>query len=290
MAYGDRKGNCGKSVTKEVSHQCNLQVLPSLLGLQVPLGIQLRWQLLAKLLRVLCGLRHTVTRQPGKCRQPLLQRLCSKLGPAQGLVMHVNTTRSGKIAPTIPMMTTGLSVLQIFGKVWQVNADAADARAAAGLPVGVNAELTPSPAWPIHTVVVAHPEPLVECHDSWKSAEDHPAIVEELMKAELQAGFIAHVPGGVPELRRQYSRTAVDKLGVVIPSRLVVDSSISNVTSNTIIPNHKMLPRISDVMDSAPVVMAQQQMTQLTLDVSKAHRRILIAPNDKKYALLPCQW
>ena len=164
-----------------------------------------------------------------------------------------------------------------------------------GVPLGVNEELTPSPAWPIHTVMVAHPEPLVECHDSWTSAQDHPAIVEELMKEELQAGFIAHVPGGVPELKRQYSRTAVDKLCVVIAegrsSRLVVDSSISNVTSNTIIfiiPNHMMLPRISDVMDSAPVPMAQQQMTQLTLDVSKTHRRILIAPNDKRYALLPC--
>lgn len=62
--------------------------------------------------------------------------------------------------------------------------------------------------------------------------------------------------------------------------RLVVDSSVSNVTANTIIPNDMMLPRISDVLQCAPMTMAQQQMIQLTLDVSKAHRRILIDPKD----------
>ena len=74
------------------------------------------------------------------------------------------------------------------------------------------------------------------------------------------------------------------EIGVVIAEgrspRLVLDSSISNVTSNTVIPNHMTFPRISDVIDCAPEIMARQQMIQLTLDVSKAHRRILIDPKD----------
>lgn len=41
-----------------------------------------------------------------------------------------------------------------------------------------------------------------------------------------------------------------------------------------------LLPRISDVLQCEPSTIAQQQMTQLTLDVSKAHRRILIDPKD----------
>ena len=108
--------------------------------------------------------------------------------------------------------------------------------------------------------------------------------MDELIQEELEAGFIALVPGGVPDLQQQYQRTAVGKLRVVIAEgrspRLVVDSSISNVTANTVIPNHMTLPRISDVMDCAPDAMARQQMIQRTLDVSKAHRRILIAPKD----------
>ena len=131
---------------------------------------------------------------------------------------------------------------------------------------------------------MANPEPLLQCCDSWKSAQDHPDIVDQLVEEELQAGFIELVPGGLEELQASYSRTAVGKLGVVLAEgrspRLVVDSSISNVTTNTIIPNHMMLPRISDVLACAPLQMAQQQMTQLTLDVAKAHRRILIDPKD----------
>ena len=119
---------------------------------------------------------------------------------------------------------------------------------------------------------MANPEPLLQCCDSWKSAQDHPDIVDQLVEEELQAGFIELVPGGLEELQASYSRTAVGKLGVVLAEgrspRLVVDSSISNVTTNTIIPNHLMLPRISDVLACAPLQMAQQQMTQLTLDVA----------------------
>ena len=153
-----------------------------------------------------------------------------------------------------------------------------------GVPLGVNETLSPSPAWPTHTGTVANSEPLLQCSDSWKSAQDHPGIVDQLITEELQAGFIELVPGGLAELQEKYGRTAVGKLGVVLAEgrspRLVVDSSISNVTVNTVIPNHMMLPRISDVLACAPMQMAQQQMTQLTLDVAKAHRRILIDPKD----------
>lgn len=153
-----------------------------------------------------------------------------------------------------------------------------------GVPLGVNETLTPSPARPVHAGTVASPEPLLECSDSWKSAQDHPNVVAQLIEEELHAGFIELVPGGLQELHSRYDRTAVGKLGVVIAEgrspRLVVDSSISNVTANTIIPNHMMLPRISDVMECAQMQMAQQQMTQLTLDVAKAHRRILMDPKD----------
>ena len=123
--------------------------------------------------------------------------------------------------------------------------------------MGVNQTLAPSPAWPVHEGSVVDPEPLLQCSDSWKSAQDHPDIVDQLIAEELQAGFIELVPGGLSELQESYIRTAVGKLGAVLAEgrspRLVVDSSISNVTSNTIIPNHMMLPRISDVLACAPV-------------------------------------
>jgi len=66
-----------------------------------------------------------------------------------------------------------------------------------GVPLGVNETLAPSPAWPTHTGTVANPEPLLQCSDSWKGAQDHPDIVDQLVEEELQAGFIELVPGGL---------------------------------------------------------------------------------------------
>ena len=90
---------------------------------------------------------------------------------------------------------------------------------------------------------------------------------------------------GLAALKDKYDRVAVGKLGLVLAEgrspRLVVDSSVSNVTSNTAIPNQMLLPKITDVMSCAPLHFAVEQSTQLTLDVSKAHRRILIHPDDR---------
>ena len=133
-----------------------------------------------------------------------------------------------------------------------------------GVHFGVNEPLTPSPAWPQHSGMLPEEVPLQDCRDSWKSAQDHPDIVQSLIQEELDAGFIAHVPGGVPQLKQMYSETAIGKLGVVLAPgrspRLVVDSSISMVTANTVLPNHMLLPRISDIIQCAPEGMALQQM------------------------------
>ena len=83
----------------------------------------------------------------------------------------------------------------------------------------------------------------------------------------------------------EYDQVAVGKLGVVLAEgrslRLVVDSSVSNVTSNTCIPNHMLLPKITDLMSCSPLEYADEQLIQLTLDVSKTHQRILIHPDDR---------
>ena len=155
-----------------------------------------------------------------------------------------------------------------------------------GVTLGVNEQLQPSPAWPLNTDCTSEPVPLQDCTSSWKSARDNHSLVQDLVQDEVQSGFVAHVPGGIEELKSKFKRTAVGKLGVVITEgrapRLVVDSSISNVTANTVLPNHMLLPRINDIIiRCTPTEMPQDQLIQLTRDVSKAHRRILIHPVDQ---------
>ena len=69
--------------------------------------------------------------------------------------------------------------------------------------------------------------PLEHSESAWKSALDNPTVVDDLLQAEVQAGWIKPVLGGDSELRRRYRVSAVGKLGVVIsPDRPPVWSLI----------------------------------------------------------------
>ena len=61
----------------------------------------------------------------------------------------------------------------------------------------------------------------------------------------------------------------------------MVDSSISGVTSNTRLPNKAPNPSLSDVRRCLPVCPADESLAGLVLDVSKAHRRVRIRPQDQ---------
>ena len=127
--------------------------------------------------------------------------------------------------------------------------------------------------------------PLQHCESSWKSASDHSEIVDELLLEELAQGWIAVVPGGDDELRREFPVSAVGKLGVVLaegrPPRLVVDSSVSGVTCHTVLPNRSCNPTLTDVFSSMPLSDSLERLVALVLDVAKAHRRILIRKQDR---------
>ena len=154
-----------------------------------------------------------------------------------------------------------------------------------GVPLGVNSHLDPAPCWPIQDGQVDENVPLQACESSWKSARDHPAMVQDLIADKVKQGFIALIPGGVKELQSRYDKIAIGKLGLVLAEgrspRLVVDSSVSMVTTNTAIPNRMLLPKVSDLCHAAPLQPAKQSVLLLALDASKAHRRILIHPDDR---------
>ena len=154
-----------------------------------------------------------------------------------------------------------------------------------GVPLGIS---SPIPA----CKVLAPPGPpdaadipLQHCESSWKSAVDHSEIVDELLLEELAQGWIAIVPGGDDELRREFPVSAVGKLGVVLaegrPPRLVVDSSVSGVTCHTVLPNRSCNPTLTDVFSSMPLSDSLERLVALVLDVAKAHRRILIRKQDR---------
>ena len=160
-----------------------------------------------------------------------------------------------------------------------------------GVRLGVNNVIPPSPLWPQQPSTISDDQDLVLCESSWKSALDQPDLVWPLLDEECAAGFIEKVPGGLSQLQREHEHVAVGKLGLVTAEnrapRLVVDSTVSGVTPNTCIPNRMLLPKILDVLKAAPQDASAVDMIAFTLDVSKAHRRIKIAPVDQG---LLCFW
>ena len=131
----------------------------------------------------------------------------------------------------------------------------------------------------------ADPRPLECCTSAWQSAPSDLPSVDNLVQEELQQGWIREVAGGLPALREQYRLCAVGKLGLVQapgrPPRLVVDSSVSAATENTVLPNRSCNPTLAHLRRCLPVGAAREEFTALVLDVSMAHRRIKIRPEDQ---------
>ncbi|CAE7611472.1 LRRC45 [Symbiodinium sp. CCMP2592] len=154
-----------------------------------------------------------------------------------------------------------------------------------GVPLGVD---EPMPACPTLFPASAPKDPsmdLQHCSSSWGSALSDLSTVDSLLQTEVSEGWVREVPGGLDSLVATYARTAVGKLGLVkAPDRdprLVVDSSVSGVTEHTTLPNKSANPTISGLRRCFPLRLALEQLFALILDVSKAHRRILIRAADQ---------
>ena len=68
-----------------------------------------------------------------------------------------------------------------------------------------------------HNIQVCYPR---RCHfrivaTAGKAPKIIPRLFDLSFKRSLMAGFIAHVSGGIPQLKQMYSKTAIGKLGVV---------------------------------------------------------------------------
>ena len=154
-----------------------------------------------------------------------------------------------------------------------------------GVPLGVNYRLKPCPVMAPGLPPDPNPRPLQCCASAWQSALSEPATVDTLLREEVEEGWIREVPGGVAALRDQCAHCAIGKLGLVLAPgrapRLVVDSSVSAVTENTALPNRSCNPTLSHLRRCLPLSPAQGELCALVLDVSKAHRRIKIRPEDQ---------
>ncbi|CAE7282297.1 unnamed protein product, partial [Symbiodinium microadriaticum] len=123
-----------------------------------------------------------------------------------------------------------------------------------GVSLGVGSALEPSLHWPTRDAEHIIPE-LHICEGAWQSAESQPEIVHSLLEEELREEWISEY-ASLEEIQSEFPQVALGRLGLVLAegrsARLVVDSSISGVTSSSAIPNCISNPRIEDVSACAP--------------------------------------
>ena len=152
-----------------------------------------------------------------------------------------------------------------------------------GVSLGVGSVLEPSSHWPARDAEHIIPE-LHICEGAWQSAESAPDIVHSLLDEELEEGWISEF-ASLEDIQSKFPQVALGRLGLVLAegrsARLVVDSSISGVTSSSAIPNCISNPRIEDVSSCAPSYVPPDPWVGASIDVKKAHRRMLIAKHER---------
>ncbi|OLP79315.1 hypothetical protein AK812_SmicGene40408 [Symbiodinium microadriaticum] len=152
-----------------------------------------------------------------------------------------------------------------------------------GVSLGVGSVLEPSSHWPTRDAEHIMPD-LHICEGAWQSAESQPDIVHSLLDEELQEGWISEY-ASLEDIQSEFPQVALGRLGLVLAegrsARLVVDSSISGVTSSSAIPNCISNPRIEDVSACAPSYVPPDPWVGASIDVKKAHRRMKIAAHER---------
>ena len=152
-----------------------------------------------------------------------------------------------------------------------------------GVSLGVGSALEPSLHWPTRDAEHIIPE-LHICEGAWQSAESQPDIVHSLLEEELREEWISEY-ASLEAIQSEFPQVALGRLGLVLAegrsARLVVDSSISGVTSSSAIPNCISNPRIEDVSECAPSYVPPDPWVGASIDVKKAHRRMKIASQER---------
>ncbi|CAE7246343.1 GIP, partial [Symbiodinium sp. KB8] len=107
---------------------------------------------------------------------------------------------------------------------------------------------------------------------NWKDAEDDPALLQQLIEEELEAGYLEVVPDLETAFRRWgKERVAVGKVNIVkAPGRsprLVVDNSICNTNHCCHVPEQFSMPSLQDIQSSFPVREDNEEVQGFSLDV-----------------------
>ena len=183
-----------------------------------------------------------------------------------------------------------LNVLQCLATALQDKDSALPELLAEGVPTGAFEPLPTSGQWtPAQPELdFTHdfsPASLEHCRGNWLAAESNQELLEQLVRDEIEKGFVKHFPGDEASAAQHWPQgTAIGKLNIVIAEghdpRLVLDSSICGLNQAVHLPEHVALPTASDVQRSFLAEDSFASLIALSLDFKAAHKCCKVRPSD----------
>ena len=160
-----------------------------------------------------------------------------------------------------------------------------------GIPSGAFSPLTPIGLWEPNDSPQDDPPALQTCQDNWSSANKDPSVTRNLIKQELDSGFIEELD--IQEAETRWPKgIALGKLGVVHADnrdqRLVLDSTICGMNGRCHLPEKQRLPNlrhVSHFLSTCPPL--QEEWQGASIDIKAAHKRMIIREGGKRCTPLP---
>ena len=218
-----------------------------------------------------------------RCRTPLLndEEISCLRDDLASFLKKQGFACSSSIASGQPI---ALDLLSGCLQLWSDVDVGLPAQLAEGVSCGVRSTIPASGVWRELEIPERPPLGLLTCGESWPSGLKQPGLLQDLVQADVDAGFAEWFDGSIADVKRKFGDDcAAGKLGIVekpgAPPRLIGDSTISNVNCLCRIAEKIELPGLDSVSAFVSKYHAQDWVA-FSLDFNKAHKRVKLHPSE----------
>ena len=173
-----------------------------------------------------------------------------------------------------------LQALELLAKSMQDRDVALWPALQAGVPTGVAGDIPLSNTLiPLPTEHSPQDDADFQICGNWPGAEQHPELLEEMIQAEVEAGYLECVDS-LHEAQQRWPQIAVGKANIVQAvgrkPRLIIDPTVSGTNPACTIPERFTLPGLGDIQAGFPIRGCSSEVGGFSLDIASAHKTVRV--------------